>query len=33
MTTWTLKQEKALLDMIKENKPIEEIAETLRYNL
>ena len=29
----TLKQEKALLDMIKENVPIEEIAETLRCNL
>jgi len=30
---WTVEQEKALLDMIKENKPIEEIAETLSYNL
>ena len=33
MPIWTVEQEKALLDMIKENMPIEEIAETLRYNL
>lgn len=33
MSTWTVEQEKALLDMIKENKPIEEIAETLRRSV
>lgn len=33
MPTWTVEQEKALLDMIKENVPIEEIAETLRRSV
>ena len=33
MPTWTVEQEKALLDMIKENRPIEEIAETLRRSV
>lgn len=30
MPTWTVEQEKALLDMVKENKPLEEIAEAFR---
>jgi len=30
---WTVEQEKALLDMVKENVPIEEIAETLRRSV
>lgn len=33
MPTWTVEQEKALLDMVKENKPLEEIAETLRRSV
>jgi len=31
--TWTVEQENALVDMVKENKPIEEIAETLRRSV
>lgn len=33
MPIWTVEQEKVLLDMIKENKPLEEIAETLRRSV
>jgi len=33
MPYWTVDQEKALIDMAKENVPIEEIAETLRRSV
>ena len=33
MPIWTVEQKKALLDMVKENKPLQEIAETLRRSV
>lgn len=33
MPTWTVEQEKALIDMIKQNVPIDEVAKTLRRSV